>query len=113
MSSIRPSVPLLDEASHTVRLLFGSRLDGIRNGNNANPADRIVPAQTSALATNAKKYLFAEFSPIVPSAAASASAGAIQNAGCAANPANQWPCTATCLSNGFDGPSPATGERIA
>ena len=40
---ITVKVFLLDTASHIVRLTVGLMLEGIRNGNNANPAVKIAP----------------------------------------------------------------------
>src|SRR6186997_1358750 len=48
-----PSVRRLDEASQTVRLLFGSSEEGIRNGNIAKPTDSTVSLTAAELATNA------------------------------------------------------------
>src|SRR5258708_7889688 len=46
--SISSSVFALLEASHTVRLWLGKVEEGIKNGNKANPAVRILPASTNA-----------------------------------------------------------------
>src|SRR6201995_3036371 len=46
--SMTARVSELDDASHTVRLAFGSLDDGSRKGNSAAPAVAMVPAGTSA-----------------------------------------------------------------
>ena len=46
--SMISSVSLLEEASHTVRLMSGLLDDGSRNGNSDSPAVAIVPSGTSA-----------------------------------------------------------------
>src|SRR5690242_4454270 len=101
-----PSVDLLLDASHSVRPLPGSRLDGSRNGNRARPAERIVAAIVAALAANAARYFCRAVSASAAAAAANAISGTSQKAGCAvAKPANQLGCRMTCLSNGLDAES--------
>jgi cytochrome d ubiquinol oxidase subunit II len=79
-SSINCSVPRLVEASHSVRLECGSRLDGSRNGNSAKPAEAIVPPTIRLLATK-PATLRRPTSACTPTAEASASSGAAQNHG--------------------------------
>ena len=79
-TSINCKVPRLDEASHTVRLERGSRLDGNRNGNSAKPADAIVLPTIRLLAMKPAMPR-RPIKACTPTAEASASSGAIQNHG--------------------------------
>ena len=47
--NIIPNVFLLETASHIVKLLIGSVLDGMMNGNIENPAVKIMPAIATLL----------------------------------------------------------------
>src|SRR5580693_563623 len=92
-------VNLLDEASHTVRLISGWDDDGSRKGNSAKPAVAIAPAGTSA------EHSIAGSGQRRSSNAAAAPANATTTAGIA-SPLIQPPCTTlTLLRVGLDGPS--------
>src|SRR5262252_1159615 len=111
-SSIRPSVRRLEDASHTVRLLSGSRLDGIRNGNSAKPADRITPVLANPLSRKAARSRCRDAAINAPIAAPIARTGADQNSGCSAYDANQWPCRRTFFRGGLDAASWAGADGI-
>ena len=56
--NIMPRVLWLDAASHKVRLLFGSVLDGMTNGNMEKAAVRMMPVIAVLLKRNAKRSNF-------------------------------------------------------
>src|ERR1700679_3391793 len=100
--SMMPSVSLLDDASHTVRLMLGSLDDGRRKGNSATPAVAIVQAGTSALARKDASGR-ARKSTARP-AGAIAKIGTSHNAGCAEKFCSHAPgIVATVLRSGLDG----------
>src|SRR5882672_1358277 len=101
--SMMASVSLLDEASHTVRLMSGWLDENSRNGNSAAPAVAMVQTGTSALIRNAA-------SGRARSAAAStadrkAANGRSHNAGRSSKFISHAPGTmAVTFTNGLDGP---------
>src|SRR6185436_1886620 len=105
-----PSVRRLDEASQTVRLLFGSSEEGIRNGNIAKPTDRTVSLTAAELATNASHgrprrarnaHASAATIATTPIAIAQRPSGPL---------ANHDPPIDTALPSGCEGRSVAGGE---
>src|SRR6185312_5231599 len=105
--SMMLSVSLLEDASHTVRLMPGSLDETSRNGNRAAPAAAMVNGGTSMLHRNARKGR-ARLAA-ARQAAKTATTGRIQSQGCAAALANQAPGTiATVLSSGLDTPFGST-----
>ena len=101
--SISPSVCWLDEASQIVRLLRGSVLDGIRNGNSAKPAENKVPMTMIELARNALRWCLRRVRMEASKAMRMASAARLQAQPPSAPSANQLPPVVTVFSNGFDG----------
>src|SRR5579863_499160 len=77
------SVVRLDEASQTVRLAFGSRDDGNRNGNRLTPAVATTPATESALATKARPPRRIKLKPAAAMAPRTPKAGAASSQGAA------------------------------